>query len=153
MEWIAVTAALVLFICFPKRMFIMIGFLAVMGGGVSGYFYYKDWKNEKETEAVSVIVEYPSDKCKEPYPLTIIIANRSSRIVTKIKWDIGVNVPGFSSELSKSSYHKYSQDKILKPNDGRWACVKIPQLKQDIKEFEKLNYSVINKYVSFQKNS
>ncbi len=150
MEWIAAAIVLALFIYFPKKMFVILGGLALIGGLIGSYFYYQDWSDKKEKAAVEVIVEYSPKKCEEPYPLKIIVGNSSNRIVTKVKWDIAVHQQGFSTDLSEYGYHEYSDDKILKPKEGWGICVRIPKLKKKIKNLSGLEFSIKNKYVIFE---
>lgn len=149
MEWIAAAIVLALFIYAPKKMFIFLGVVTAIGGIVGAYFYYQDWAKEKEIEKVAVIIKYLPEKCKEPYPLQIIIDNSSDRVVTKVEWNIAVNKPGFSTDISQSGYHEYSQDKILKPKEGWGICARIPELTTKEKDLSVLEYSVKNKYVTF----
>ena len=134
MVWIAAAIVLVLFILFPKKMFGIAGVLVAIGGVIVGYYYYDDWKNDKEKAAVAVMIEYSPEKCKEPYPLKVIIGNASSRIVSNVEWDISVKELGFSSDLAESSYHEYSEDKILKPKEGWGICARVPNLKRTVKD-------------------
>jgi len=150
MEWVAAAIVLALFIYFPKKMFILLGVVASIGALVGGYFYYQDWRKDKEKEEVAIIIKYSLEKCKEPYPLHVIVGNSSKRIVKKVEWDISVHKPGYSTDISKYGYHEYSQDKILKPKEGWGICVRIPELKNEIKKLSELEYSVKNKYVTFE---
>lgn len=150
MEWVAAAIVLALFIYFPKKMFIVAGVLVLIAGLTGSYLYYQDWSKKKERDAVGVIVEYSPEKCEEPYPLKVIIGNASSKVVTKVEWDIAVHQPGFSTDLAESGYHEYSHDKILRPEEGWGVCARVPKLKEEVKNLSELEYSATNKYVTFE---
>ncbi len=150
MEWVAAAIVLALFIYAPKKMFILLGVVLAIGAVVGAYFYYQDWANEKEIEKVEVIIKYSPEECKDPYPLHIIIGNSSDRVVEKVEWDIAVHKPGFSTDISQPGYHEYTQDKILKPKEGWGICARVPELTTKVKDLSALEYSVKNKYVTFE---
>ena len=150
MEWLPVPIALVLFIFFPKKIFVAACIIVAIGAGVFGYLNYDDWRMNKEKEAITVVIEYAPEECNEPSPLKIIIDNASSSTVSEVKWDISVKEPGSGSELAEYSTHDYSHDKKLKPKESVKICARIPKLRREIKDFSKLDYSIENKSVSFQ---
>jgi hypothetical protein len=151
MEWVAAAIVLALFLIFPKRMLTLAGIFIAIIGVIAGYFFYEDWKNDKDEGAVTISITHSLEKCKEPYPLVISILNESSRVVSKVEWDIVVKKPGFSSDLTEEfSYREYSQDRILKPGEGWGICARVPKLNREIKDYSVLDYSIENKYVLFQ---
>ncbi len=150
MEWVAAAIVLALFIYAPKKMFILLGVVVAIGAVVGAYFYFQNLAKEKEIEKVAVIIKYSPDECKDPYPLHIIIGNSSEMVVKKVEWDIAVHKPGFSTDISQSGYHDYSQDKILKPKDGWGTCARVPELTVKEKDLSTLEYSVKHKYVTFE---
>lgn len=83
-------------------------------------------------------------------PTSSFINNSSARTVFKVEWDVSVKAEGFSSELADYKNEKLSQDKILKPKEGWWGCVKVPRLKREIEQLSNLHYSVKNKFVIFE---
>lgn len=150
MEWVAAAIVLALFIFAPKKMFILLGVVVAIGTVVGAHFYYQDWVEENEVEKISAIIRYSPEECKDPYPLHIIVANSGDRVVKKIEWDIAVHKKGFSTDISQSSYHEYSQDKILKPKEGWEICARVPGLTTKVKDLSALEYSVKNKNVTFE---
>lgn len=150
MEWLPVAVAVVLFIFFPRNIFIAAFITVAIGASVYGYLQYDEWRTIKDEEAVTVTIEYLPEECSESSPLKITIDNASSRTVSEVKWEISVKEPGGGSELAENSQDACSQDEILKPKESRNVCVPIPSLRQEIEDFSKLEYSAKNKYVSFQ---
>ncbi|WP_345989883.1 hypothetical protein WCX18_04155 [Sulfurimonas sp. HSL1-2] len=150
MEWVAAAIVLALFIYFTRKMLILSGVVVAIVAVLGAYFYYQDWTKEKEIEKVAVIIKFSPDECKEPYPLHIIIGNASDSVVTKVEWDIAVFKPGFSTDISQSGYHEYSEDKILKPKEGWGICARVPELTTKVKNLSSLEYLVKNKYVTFE---
>jgi len=150
MEWLPVAVALALFIFFPRNIFIAACVIAAIGAAVYGYLHYDEWKTLKDEEAVTVTIEYLPAECSEDSPLKITIDNASSRTVANVTWDISVREPEGGSELAGTNQDDYLQDKKLKPKESLKICAPMPSLQREIEDFSKLEYSVQNKYVSFQ---
>ena len=150
MIWIAAVIFLALFCFFPKKMFIFSGAIVLIGGIGTLILLMPEILESRAEKKVDVTVSYSPSVCKEPYPLLVRITNMSKKIVTKVEWDIKVNKPGFSSDISNYGYHDYSQDKILKYKEGWQICFVVPKLKQKNGDYSKLEYSVINKSVRFK---
>lgn len=150
MAWIAAAIVLVLFVMFPKKMLVVVGVLVLVGGLIGVIIAYQRWSETREQEAVSIMIKYSPEECGRQYPIKVIIRNSSSGVVSKVEWDIAAHRPGFSTDIAESGYHDYSQDRILKPNEGWQICFEAPRLKEDIKNLSELQYSAINKSVTFQ---
>jgi hypothetical protein len=153
MIWIAGIVVLVLFLIFPKKMAIVTGVVIVIGGAGIGVVLYPEWRDDKEKEKVEVTIEYSPQECEEQYPLKVRITNRSKSTVLKVEWDIKINRPGFSTDISDYGYHQYAQDKILKPKEGWQICYMVPKLNERIEDYSKLEYSIKNKYVTFKRDA
>ena len=150
MIWIAGIIFIALFIFFPKKMLILTGVVIAIGGIGIGVVLYPEWLEKQEKQKVEVTLDYVPEECEEPYPLRLRITNRSSRTVIKTSWDIKVTKPGFSTDISDYGYHQYSQDRILKPKEGWRICYMVPNLKEKIDDYAILDYTVKNKYVTFE---
>jgi len=150
MKWLALAIFCSLFIFFPKKMFGVLGGVALVVGLVGSYFYYQDWAEQKESEAVDVRIEYSPEECEESSPLKVVVGNYSNRVVTKVEWNIAVVQPGFSSDLADSGFYEYFEDKILKPAETWSSCVKMPGLTKEIEDHARLVYSIKNRDVTFE---
>jgi hypothetical protein len=151
MAWIAAAIVLALFIFFTKKMFVLVGVLVIVGATFGAYLYYEEHMEDLAESAVSLTVKYSVDECSEEFPLRVFIGNTSERIVHSVEWDVTAFKPGFSTNLAESSYHGYSQDKILAPTEGWSICFSTPRLKNSVEDVSKLNYAIKNKRVVFTK--
>jgi hypothetical protein len=149
MIWIAVIAALVLLIKFPKQM-LLIGGIAAAGIAlivileVAANNRYK-----RERDAVTVVVKFDTTKCGPSHPLFVTIRNNGSKVVSKVTWRFAAYRPGFSSDLTEYGYSEPSSDKILAGGESYTACYPDPKIKGAFRA-DDLEWTVKNKRVHFK---
>ncbi|WP_299772296.1 hypothetical protein [uncultured Pseudoteredinibacter sp.] len=65
MVWLAGVIVLVLFLIFPKKMAVIAGVLALLGGVSLAVVFYPEWRDDRAKEKVEVSVKYLPRECGE----------------------------------------------------------------------------------------
>lgn len=85
--------------------------------------YYSEYQRSKLKDEIKVVVEFPSKKCENKYPIYIQITNTSDKTIDKSSIYIGVYNKGYSTNLAINN-NQITSDKIIKPNEVYDFCHK-----------------------------
>lgn len=120
MEWIVgIGIGLFLLFRFPIKVLSLAAVIALVVGGVLGYYWIEERMRKGETARVTIEAEYDSQGCSSDYPIAIRFTNGSRRTVEETYFYLRSYRQGHSSPITSDSY---SSDKILVPGETFTSC-------------------------------
>lgn len=125
-------ASLFLLYKYPKRVGLALLVIAVIVGGVFGYFILQEELSIRERAENKALIEahisYDLKECSKEYPLSIVFLNSSQNTVNEIEFKVSGYYKGFSKAIYQSGYTDgYETDRILEKDSGWGNCWKIPK--------------------------
>jgi hypothetical protein len=133
-----------------KWILISIGALIVLialtfGGTIAYRWLTYEWPASKVQLIISTTrKDCPDDK----FPISVLIGNTSSKVVTKAEFTLEARVKGRSTNIVM--YHRYMDDHVLEPEKGWANCWAVPTLSETVPEPRDLEWSVGTRDITFQ---
>lgn len=142
---------LVAFFAAPKQTLGCLGFIV---SAVVALYYFAvavpEQNRERLNSQVNIDVKYDIKSCEEDYPLYFSIENKSKKTLQKVRWNLQIYKPDYSTDISGYD-NDYSSDKIIKSGQRWGACFSMPSsMKPSEAEHSALEYKIADKYASFE---
>ena len=134
----------------------MLVLMIVLGAGCS--LFDEHINRTAPADRVGISVKYDPKSCSDEFPLLITFTNLSDKTVHKSAFDIGVRKTGYSEDINKWTYMKYSTDKIIAIGKTDTSCWNVPEFKDGFKKYNhkdelpSLNFSIAGKKIVFAPN-